>query len=143
MTPVIHERVEHPEGPILFFDGVCSLCNTSVDLVMRHDRRKLIRFASLQSPFCEQFLRRNDAWPLHHDSIVLWEGGRVYHRSDAALRVAMLLGGVWYAVAVAYLIPRSLRNAVYDAIARRRSRWFGTRDTCRMPTPEERSRFLG
>lgn len=128
---------------ILFFDGVCSLCNASVDLVMRHDRRERFRFASLQSPFCEQFMRQNDAWPLRHDSLVLWEGGRLYHRSDAALRVAMLLGGAWYAAAVGYLIPRMLRDAVYDAIARHRYKWFGSRDTCRVPTPQERSRFLG
>ena len=126
--------------PIVYFDGVCGLCNRSVGLLLRHDRRRVLRFAPLQGDTAHERLGLTaDGDP---DSIVLEDAGRLWHRSDAALRIAAHLGGWWRCFAVLRVIPRPLRDALYDVVARRRYRWFGRKETCRLPTPEERERFL-
>jgi predicted DCC family thiol-disulfide oxidoreductase YuxK len=126
---------------VVFFDGVCNLCNRAADFIVRHDRVGRIRLAPLQG----ETARRELAGPMVQalDSIVVQDADGVHVRSEAALRIAAGLGGPWCLLAVvARLVPRALRDRVYDAIARRRYRWFGKRDTCRVPTPDERSRFL-
>jgi predicted DCC family thiol-disulfide oxidoreductase YuxK len=128
-------------GPILLFDGVCNLCNHAVDFVIRHDPAGRIRFASLQSDTGRALLRQHGGTPGTLDSVVLVENGRLYTHSDAALRTARYLRG-WRWLYALRGIPRSWRDAVYGWVARNRYRWFGQRETCRLPTPAERARFL-
>jgi predicted DCC family thiol-disulfide oxidoreductase YuxK len=139
------------EHPILFFDGVCALCNGFADFVMARDGKARFRIAALQGETARAMAvmsampaapepAEGDSDPLR--SFLLWDGGRWYRRSDAALRVIVGLGGLWRLFRPLFLIPRSLRDTVYDSIARNRYRWFGKREACRMPAPAERDRFL-
>lgn len=130
------------DGPVIFFDGVCNLCNGAVRFVLRHDRRARFRFASLQSPAARRLLAPAGIDPLDLDSMVLLENGHVHVRSAAALRMVRGLGGVWTLATVFLCVPPPVRDAVYRFIARRRYRWFGRRDACLAPTPETRARFL-
>lgn len=126
------------DRPVILFDGVCNLCTGSVRFVLERDARKQFRFASLQSPAAERLLgRRNDL-----DTVVLIENGEIYRKSTAALRIARRLDGLWPALWVLRVIPRFLRDAVYDWIGRRRYRMFGKRDVCWTPQPELADRFL-
>lgn len=131
--------------PVILFDGVCNLCNASVLFVIDRDPRARFAFAPLQGEEAAALLgergRRTD--PENPASILLVENDRVYDRSTAALRIARHLSGLWPALSVLLLVPRPLRDAVYDWAASRRYRWFGRLDACRLPTPELRSRFLG
>ena len=124
-----------------FFDGVCNLCNGTVNFLIDRDRRSRLRFAPLQG---STFAALAAGHPELHgiDSFVLQEGDRVHVRSSAAVRILMALGGPWRLAGALLAIPRPLRDRVYDFVARRRYRWFGRRDSCRMPTPELRARFL-
>ncbi len=129
--------------PIVLFDGVCNLCSGAVQFIIRRDPEGRFRFASLQSPLGEELLARFGIDPGLLDSVILVEGDRWSKESDAALRVARGLGGAWKALAVLRVIPRPIRDAVYRLIARNRYRWFGKKESCWLPTPELRERFLG
>lgn len=133
-----------PAGPILLFDGVCNLCDASVQFVMRHDRAARVRFASLQSPAAQPFLSRAGLDPQYLDSLVFVDdAGRVLVGPDAALAVGAHLRAPWSALArVGRWLPRPVREAGYRFIARHRYRVFGKKEACRIPTPEERARFL-
>lgn len=130
------------DRPVLLFDGVCTLCDHSVQFVLEHEPGREIHFASLQSRVGQQLLAEHRLDADDIDSVVFVDGGRAYVRSDAALRVASRLDAPWKWLAAAGIVPRALRNWVYDTVARNRYRWFGTRDACRLPTPETRARFL-
>jgi predicted DCC family thiol-disulfide oxidoreductase YuxK len=136
------DRMEESAHPILLFDGVCNLCNGSVQFIIRRDPEARFRFASLQSEAGQRYLDelRIDRQAL--DSLILIEGDRWSKESDAVLRIVRLLGGPWKALAVFRLFPRPLRDRLYRLIARNRYRWFGKRESCWLPTPELRSRFL-
>lgn len=126
---------------LLFFDGVCGLCSRSVDFVLARDRRELFQFAPLQGETARQLLPPADVNDLN--SMVLLVEGRSFRKSSAAVRVLWRLGFGWRLLSVfAWLVPLPLRDLVYDLIARNRYRLFGKHETCRMPTPAERSRFL-
>ena len=128
--------------PIVLFDGVCNLCDRAVNFVIDRDPELVFRFASLQSSVGERLLARFDLDPNETDSLVLIEEGRAYVYSTAALRIARRLGKLWPIAYGLIVVPRPLRDAAYKAIAGRRYRWFGKRETCRIPTPEEQARFL-
>ncbi|HKP95354.1 MAG TPA: thiol-disulfide oxidoreductase DCC family protein [Fibrobacteria bacterium] len=140
------------ETPIVLFDGLCGLCNGFVDFALARDRRGRYRFAALQgetaaslresggAPPASPVTYGPDADPLR--SMLLWENGVLHRKSDAALRVLGGLGGPWALARLLLAVPRFLRDAVYDFVARNRYRWFGKRETCRMPSPAERKRFL-
>ena len=132
------------EPPILLFDGVCNLCNGTVQFIIDRDPKAQVRFAALQSEAARRELEaRGHAAPEGEpDSVLLVEGDRVYERSDAALRVARKLSGAWPLLFAFIIVPRFLRDLVYRFIARHRYRWFGKTDECRVPTPELRARFL-
>lgn len=130
-------------GAVVLFDGVCNLCNGSVQFIVRRDPYGYFRFASLQSEPGRSLLREHGLDPADLFSVILVEDGKVYARSDAALRIARRLSGVWRAAGALRVLPRSLRDRVYDLVARNRYRWFGRRDACMVPTPELRERFLG
>jgi predicted DCC family thiol-disulfide oxidoreductase YuxK len=138
---LISQTVPESEPPVAFFDGVCNLCNGTVNFLIDRDRRGRLRFAPLQgSTFAEVALRRPELRGV--DSFVLKEGGRVHVRSAAAVRILMALGGPWRLAGALLAVPRPLRDRLYDFVARRRYRWFGRSESCRMPTPELRARFL-
>ncbi len=129
--------------PIVLFDGVCNLCNGAVQFLLRRDPAGRFRFASLQSPAGEALQTRLGIDPKALDSILLVEGERWYRESDAALRIASQLSGAWRMLGALRVIPRPLRDPLYRWIARNRYRWFGKQETCWLPTPELRGRFLG
>jgi predicted DCC family thiol-disulfide oxidoreductase YuxK len=126
------------ETPVILFDGVCNLCTGSVRFVIERDSRRLFRFASLQSPVAEKLLGERGG----NESVVLLEKGKAYRRSTAALRIARRLDGLWPLLAALLIVPRPLRDAVYDWIGRRRYRWFGKRDACWRPQAQLAERFL-
>jgi predicted DCC family thiol-disulfide oxidoreductase YuxK len=128
-------------SPIIFFDGVCGLCNESIDRILRWDRRATFQFAPLQGETARRLLPRADTLQL--SSIVLLVGGRTYRKSSAVVRILWGLGvGGRIAGALLWLVPWPFRELGYFLVARNRYRWFGKKETCRMPTPEERARFL-
>ena len=128
--------------PIILFDGVCNLCNTSVQFILKRDRRSRFRFASLQGPAGQALLQRSGLPADHLDSFVLVENNNVYTRSSAALRVISRLGGGYTLFYVFWIIPRPIRDGIYDWVARHRYRWFGKEDSCWLPRPEWKERFL-
>ncbi len=131
------------EQPILFFDGLCNLCNQFVQAVIKHDKQGVFRFSSLQSSAGQQvqehILKESGAVP---DSLVLLYKGRIYIKSAAALKTASLLKGVYTVLTIGYILPRPIRDAIYDIVAKYRYKWFGRRNECMIPTPELQSRFL-
>jgi predicted DCC family thiol-disulfide oxidoreductase YuxK len=129
--------------PILLFDGVCNLCNASVQFVLKRDTAGQFRFASLQSEAGQQLLGQFAKAPADFSTVVLIEKGQLFTKSDAALRVARRLPGLWPALYGFIFLPRFLRNGVYDWIARNRYRWFGKQEQCMLPRPEWKERFLG
>ncbi|HEX2202676.1 MAG TPA: thiol-disulfide oxidoreductase DCC family protein [Longimicrobium sp.] len=129
--------------PVVLFDGVCNFCNASVNFIIDRDPRGRLRFAALQSEAGEAFLRGAGMPTADFDTVVLVEDGRVHTRSDAALRIARRLSGAWPLLAAFRVVPRPLRDLVYDLVARNRYRLFGKRDACMLPSPEVRARFLG
>ena len=129
------------EHPIIFFDGVCAMCNRFVDLILRADRREAFRFAPLQGETARALLPPLAGDPREWSMIYLDERG-VHEQSDASLEVYRRLGGVWWLASLLRLVPRFVRTPVYRLIARNRYRWFGRRDSCRVPSAEEKARFL-
>ncbi len=130
-----------PRNPILFYDGNCGLCAASVRWCLDRDRTGLLRFAPLQGDTYASL--DIPGKPTDLDTMVLFDDGRLHVRSDAALRSMKLVGGPWSALAaLGGFFPRFLRDAVYNSIARRRLAWFGPSDSCKLPTPSERQRFL-
>ena len=130
-------------NPIVLFDGVCNLCSTSVQFILQRDPAGRFRFASLQSDLAQRLLTERGLDPKALDSVVVIDGDRLYRESDAALRIARDLKGAWTILTVFRVIPRPVRDWAYRLIARNRYRWFGKSETCWLPTPELRGRFLG
>ena len=130
------------EGPIILFDGVCTLCNRSVQFILARDPEKQFRFAALQSPIGMRLVQASGGDAQNLNSVVLITEGTVYTKSDAALQIAAKLSGPWPLLKIFFLVPRALRNWVYDLVAKNRYRWFGKSSACMIPSPEERSRFL-
>jgi predicted DCC family thiol-disulfide oxidoreductase YuxK len=127
--------------PIIFFDGVCGMCNRFVDIMLRHDRKGLFLFAPLQGTTAAAMLPPQPADPEEWSLLYLDERG-VHDQSDASLEIYRRLGGLWSLLALARYVPRAIRTPVYRVIARNRYRWFGRKEQCRIPTPAERTRFL-
>lgn len=134
--------MEASPHPVLLFDGVCNLCNGSVQFIIRRDLQARFRFASLQSAVGQRYLDELRVDRQAVDSVILIDGDHWYKEGDAALRVVRILGGPWRALGIFRLMPRPLRDRLYRFIARNRYRWFGKRDSCWLPTPELRERFL-
>jgi predicted DCC family thiol-disulfide oxidoreductase YuxK len=129
------------QRPIILFDGVCNLCNGWVRFVVERDPEGTFRFAPLQSDTAERVLAERDT-PEDLDSIVLVESDAVLVKSNAVFRILAGLRPPWPLLRVFRFLPRFIRDSVYDAVARRRYRWFGRRETCMIPTPDIRERFL-
>lgn len=134
--------------PIILYDGVCGLCNRLVQFLLKHDKHARLRFASLQSDFAARVLQRHGVDPKDLDTMHVIENyeqpdERVLQRSDAILRAGRELGGFWSVLAATVkVVPRALRDPFYRFVARNRYRVFGKYDTCMLPEPNQRSRFL-
>lgn len=127
---------------IVLFDGVCNLCNNAVDLIIRNDKKGRIKVGPLQDEKTAALLRDYDINSDYLDSIILIRGDKVYYKSRAALETARKLKGFWPLLYAFVVVPAFIRDPVYDWIARNRYRWFGKKETCRLPTADERARFL-
>lgn len=133
---------KHPiNKPIIFFDGVCGMCNSFVDLILRLDRKQTFLFAPLQGETARELLPPLPKDAMEWSMIYLDEAG-LHDESDASLEVYRRLGGLWRVLGFLRYVPRLIRNPVYRVIARNRYRWFGKKETCRIPSKEERERFL-
>lgn len=130
------------DKPILLFDGVCNLCNGFVQFIILRDPQAKFRFAALQSEAGQQLLEKAKMSTSEINTVVLYEHGKFYTHSDVGLRVARHLGGGWILFTVFKIIPKGLRDNIYNWIARNRYRWFGKQESCMMPTPELKERFL-
>lgn len=133
------------EHSIVLFDGICNLCSASVQFIIKHDKHSRFRFASLQSAYAMEmlngFFSGNREIGLY--SIFLIEGNRIYSRSDAVLRIARRLNGAWPLLSALRIIPRFIRDPIYNLISRNRYRMFGKKDQCMIPTGELKARFIG
>lgn len=131
------------EHPILYFDGVCNLCNGAVQFFIKRDRNKRFRFASLQSTSGEQVIDHiKEMEGKIPDSILLVYQAHYYTKSDAIIRSLQMLGGLWRLTIFLKVFPKFIRDAVYDLIAKNRYKWFGKKDECMIPTPDLSHRFL-
>jgi len=130
------------DAPIVLFDGVCNFCNGSVNLILKSDRKRVFRFAAMQSRAGQEILSKYGLPLADFDSMVLVENGKAYTKSSAVLRIVRRMGGLWPVLYPAIFLPRALRDAGYNLIARNRYRWFGKRDVCMVPTNDMKERFL-
>jgi predicted DCC family thiol-disulfide oxidoreductase YuxK len=135
---------EKSTSPILLYDGVCGFCNKGVQTIIALDKKGDMKFAPLQSKFGQEVIARHNLKNI--DSVVFVEHStgaeRVFIRSNAALQIASYLGGLWKLLLPFYILPRPLRDFAYDLFAKYRYRFFGRYDSCMLPSPEIRSRFL-
>lgn len=129
------------ENPVIFFDGVCNLCNASVMFIIKRDRYKHFKFSSLQSDFAAKTLPESLTKRASLQSLVLLDN-KILVKSTAALTIAKKLSGLWPVFYVFVVIPPFIRHSVYDLIAKNRYRWFGKKDQCMIPTPELKERFI-
>jgi predicted DCC family thiol-disulfide oxidoreductase YuxK len=127
---------------IVVFDGMCNLCAHSIAFILAHERYDAIRFAAAQSPAGRALLSEFGLEPERLATFVFTVGGTARVRSDAALEVARHLRFPWRLLRILCLIPRPFRDSIYDFMARNRYRWLGKRESCRVATPEQRSRFI-
>jgi predicted DCC family thiol-disulfide oxidoreductase YuxK len=128
---------------IILFDGVCNLCNSSINFIIKHDKKNYFRFASLQSEKGKELLEKYKIDNLKTDSIVLIEHDAIFVRSTAVLRISKHLNKLYSLLYLFIIIPPFIRNIAYDLIAHNRYKWFGKKDMCMIPTDELKSKFIG
>lgn len=132
-----------PNKKIILFDGVCNLCNSAVQFVIKHDKKDTFRFVALQSELGQEILAYIGIDAKNIDSIVLYEPGiAYYYKSDAALQIARSLDGIFSFGTAFKVIPTRIRNYLYDYIAKNRYDWYGKKESCMIPTPELKIKFL-
>jgi predicted DCC family thiol-disulfide oxidoreductase YuxK len=134
-----HTNTKHK---VILFDGVCNLCNSSVTLVIKNDKAGVFRFAALQSEIGETLVATFGINTSKVDSILLIDQDKIYAKSTAALKIARHLSGAYPLLYGFIIIPPVIRNLVYDFIAKHRYKWFGRKDTCMIPSPELKNKFL-
>ena len=125
---------------VIFFDGYCGLCNGFIDFMIKLDKEGQFKFSPLQSDYAKANLNPSDVIDLK--SVVVLIDGKTYRKAEGVFKALTLLGGIWKLSALAGSLPSSILNYGYDMVAENRYRLFGKRETCRLPTPEERSRFI-
>ena len=131
------------ENPVILFDAVCNLCCSSVQFIIKKDQKKYFHFASLQSDFGKNILRKFELNEDNINSFILLEDEKIFTQSTAALKVAKRLSGAWKILYVFIIIPAIIRNYFYSIIAANRYKWFGKKEECWLPTEETRSLFIG
>lgn len=134
MTQITHK--------IILFDGVCNLCDRSVNFIIKHDKEDIFRYTALQEEPGITLIAKHGIDTSNTDSIILIEGGKSYVKSTAALHIALHLSGLWPLLYGFMIVPVFIRNLVYDFIAKNRYKWYGKKESCMIPTPELRDKFL-
>ncbi len=130
------------QNPVLLYDGLCNLCQTSVQFILKHNSKENIQFASLQSDFGKELVKNSTLPANYAESLVYVENGDVFVKSDAALKLAKHLHGVWKIGSVFLIVPTFIRNPIYDWVAKNRYRWFGKKEACWVPNATWKTRFL-
>jgi len=136
------ETLNIEKRKVVLFDGVCNLCNFWVDMLMRKDKKQKLFFSSLQSEFGQKVLRQHKLPTKEFDSFLFLDDDKLYQKSTASLHVFANLGGMWSIIKIFFIIPAPIRNWVYSLIAKNRYSLFGKSETCRLPTEEEKKRFI-
>lgn len=134
--------MENLPDHIVLFDGQCKFCNRSVQFILKYDRKKIFHFAPLQSDFGQKLLAKSPFDPNALDSIVLLKKGKYFSHSDAAIHIGSDLGAGFMLLKLLFIFPRFLRDFIYRLIAKNRHRLMGRKATCRIPSADERARFL-
>lgn len=127
---------------IILFDGICNLCNQSVQFVIEHDKQKQFLFASLQSNYGQNFLKENNFDTTHFDSMVYVENEKIFTKSSAPLNIAKHLSAKISWLRIFLIVPKPIRDVIYKFISKNRYKWFGKQESCWLPTPELKARFL-
>ena len=128
---------------IILFDGICNLCESSVQFIIKHDKNDIFRFVSLQSTFGQEILNHIGVEITKMDSIVLYEPGIAYFfKAEAAFKIARELNGLYYSIKLFSIFPSYINNLVYDYIAKNRYKWYGKKECCMIPTSELKAKFL-
>jgi predicted DCC family thiol-disulfide oxidoreductase YuxK len=138
-----HGSLDASDKIVVLFDGVCNLCNGAVQFIIKRDRASKFLFASLQSNFGQSQLLKFGLDPSKLHSIIVLDDGKLYERSDAALKIVSRLAQPWPLFAAFRIFPRFFRNWIYDLVAKNRYRIFGKQDSCMIPTPATKARFVG
>lgn len=133
---------EAADKKIVLFDGVCNLCNGSVQFMLKRDKKDQFVFGSLQGKTGQEYLRKFNMPADGFNSFMLVEGGRLYSKSTGALRMLKHIGGAWSLLYGFIIVPKFIRDTVYDFIATHRYKWFGKQDSCWLPTPALKAKFL-
>ncbi len=131
-----------PDEPIILFDGVCNFCNSAVNFVIKRDKKSVLKFATLQSSIANQLLAKNNLPTNDLSSFVFIENNKIYTRSAAALKVCRYLNGLWPMMYGFMVVPKFIRDGIYNWISKNRYQWFGKKEECMVPTAEVKSRFL-
>lgn len=139
---VNHENIPQTNRPIVLFDGVCNLCESSVQTIINKDPKGQFLFASLQSDVGQALLKKFNRSTQDLDTVILVEGNKHYTKSSAVLRITKRFKGAWPLMYGFWIVPKFLRDMVYSFIARNRYKWYGKKDQCMMPTLELKARFL-
>jgi len=129
--------------PVILFDGVCNLCSSTVQFILKRDKKDTFRFASLQSDFGQSVLQKFNLPENTFDSFLLYQNGKIYTKSTGALLVARQLSGAWKLLFAFIIIPSFIRNSVYNVIAEKRYSWFGKKEACWIPSAALKAKFLG
>jgi len=130
------------QKPVIFFDGVCNLCNSSVQFVIAHDKKDQFRFTPLQGDYAKEMLPEFNTDQQKLNTILLLVNGKLYTKSSAALRIARKLNGLIPLLYVFLIVPKFIRDWFYDMIAKNRYKWWGKQESCWLPTPELKSKFI-
>lgn len=132
-------KTQNSSEKIVFIDTDCLLCNGGLNFLIRHDRKKRLKFASLHSDSVSSFIEQ---YPLNEDTVIFYDEGKIFTKSSAVLKIAGYLGMPYSSFAVLQAIPMSWRDRIYDLVARNRSDWFGTKEKCKVPDHETLSRII-
>lgn len=127
---------------LVMFDGVCNFCNSSINFIIRNDKTDHFRFLTLQSERGQKIIKQYNLDPENLQTVILLENGRIYTRSTAALRIARKLKGGWKLFYGFIIVPAVLRDFFYNIISKNRYKWWGKKESCMIPTPEVRQKFL-
>ncbi|WP_035677783.1 thiol-disulfide oxidoreductase DCC family protein [Flavobacterium limnosediminis] len=128
---------------IILFDGVCNLCDATVQMVIKKDKQDVFRFVALQSDLGRQITKHIGVDTSKTDSIILYEPGHAYHiKAEAAIEIAKSIGGLYAILGLFSVFPNWMKNSVYDFVARNRYKWYGKKESCMIPTPEIKAKFL-
>ena len=128
---------------IILFDGVCNLCDSAVQFIIKHDKKDIFRFVALQSDLGQEIVKHIGIDTKNIDSIILYQPGiAYYYKSEAVLEIAKSLGGIFYLATIFSIFPTSFINRIYDYIAKNRYKWYGKKESCMIPTKELQAKFL-